>query len=278
MKSDHRHELKTNELAQWIAEFPQWARENQRTIITGGAIVVAVVLIYAWFLYDKNVLAINRRVKLSELTNQLYANKIQAARGAAEGKDLSSLVLLNVGNDLAQFAEGTHDTAMAALAYLKRAEAIRSELHYRSGQVSQEDIAKQIEQAQVNYRLALDKAGSQISLKAAAQYGLGLCAEELSDQAQARQIYQQIVSDTALKGTVAQRAAQYRLEIMADYAGPVVFRPTPEPAPVPAAVVPDSRVLPTDANKPALTPVQSVAPAPVSAVEPNTSGPNTVAP
>jgi hypothetical protein len=278
MKSDHRHELKTNELAQWVAEFPQWAQENKRTIITGCAIVVAVVLIYAWFLYDKNVLAVNRRVKLSELTSQLYANKRQAARNAAEGKDLSSLVLLESGNRLAQFAESTGDATMAALAYLKRAEAVRSELHYRLGQVSSEEIAKQIEQAKANYRLALDKAGSQVSLQAAAQYGLGLCAEELSDQAQARQIYQQIVSDPALKGTVAQGAAQYRLDTLADYADPVVFRPTPEPALVPGAVAPDLSALPVDANKPASTPVQAVAPASTSAVEPNTAGPNTVAP
>ena len=80
MKSDHRHELKTNELAQWVAEFPEWARAHSRTIIAGSAIVVAVALVYAWYLYDRNVLSVNRRVKLSELTGQLYANTRQAAR------------------------------------------------------------------------------------------------------------------------------------------------------------------------------------------------------
>ncbi len=268
MKSDHRHELKTNELAQWVAEFPQWARENQKTIITVCAVVVAVILLYAWFLYDKNVLAVNRRIKLSELTSQLYGNKVLVARGASEGKDLSSVLLLDVSHNLGQFAEGTRDAGMAALAHLKQAEAIRSELHYRSGQVSQADITKQIEQAKTYYRLALDKAGPQVSLKAAAQYGLGLCDEELSDHAQARQIYQQIVSDPAIKGTVAQKAAQYRLEIMDDYVGSVVFRPAPEPAPIPVA----------DANQAVPAPVVSAPSSSTAPVEPNDTGPTTVAP
>ncbi len=31
MKAEHRHELKTNELADWIVHFPQWFKENQTT-------------------------------------------------------------------------------------------------------------------------------------------------------------------------------------------------------------------------------------------------------
>ena len=33
MKSDHRHELKTNELAEWLGNLPQWTKENLVTII-----------------------------------------------------------------------------------------------------------------------------------------------------------------------------------------------------------------------------------------------------
>jgi len=271
MKSDHRHELKTNELAQWVAEFPEWARANSRTIIAGSAIVVAVALVYAWYLYDRNYLSINRRVKLSELTGQLYANKRQAVRSGTEGKD-QSFLLLQSADHLTQFAESTGDQTMAGLAYIKRAEAIRSELHYRPNQVSTDDRAKQIELARASYRLALDKAGTQASLKAAAQYGLGLCAEELSDLAQARQIYQQIVADTGLKGTMAEVAARYRLATLADYAGPIVFRPAPEPVPTPIAVAPNSNALP------ASLPGQAAGPYPPPAArEPNAPEANSVA-
>jgi hypothetical protein len=275
MKSDHRHELKSNELAHWISEFPEWAKANSRMIIAVGAIVVAVALVYGWILYDRNVLGVNRRVKLSELSSQLYANKRQAARSAAEGKD-ASLLLLEAGNRLVQFAESTGDPTMASLAYLKHAEALRSELHYRATAVLPEDIAKQIEKAKASYQKALDKAGTQVSLKAAAQYGLGLCAEELSDQAQARQIYQQIVSDAGLKGTVAQAAARHRLDTMADYAGSVAFRPGPEPIPAPAGVLPGPNLPSAEANQPATAPAQVVAP-PAPAAGPNVPGANSVA-
>ncbi len=36
MKSEHRHELKTNELAEWIANFPTWAKENAKVLIASG--------------------------------------------------------------------------------------------------------------------------------------------------------------------------------------------------------------------------------------------------
>ena len=53
MKSEHRHELKTNELAQWIADFPQWAKKNMRTIIYVVVVVVVVLAYYGWYGYQK---------------------------------------------------------------------------------------------------------------------------------------------------------------------------------------------------------------------------------
>ena len=272
MKSDHRHELKSNELAQWVAEFPEWARQNSRTILITCGIVLAVVLVYAWYLYDKNVASVNRRVRFSEMANQLYGSKRQAARSGTEGKDLS-FMLLQSADSLAQFAESTRDKTAAALAYLKRAEAIRSELHYRPTQAP-EDLAKQIELAKASYQEALDKAGDQASLGAAARYGLGLCAEETGNQAEAREIYQQIVADARLKGTVAQAAAEYRLKTLADYMDSIVFRPGPEPAPAPLAAAPQE---PNAASTPAgpNLPAAVAAPAPITSLPP---GANVVSP
>ena len=51
MKADHRHELKTNELADWLGHFPEWAQENRTTLIAAGAVIVvlAVVLYFVRF-------------------------------------------------------------------------------------------------------------------------------------------------------------------------------------------------------------------------------------
>ena len=47
MKSSHRHELKTNELAEWLSNLPQWAKENRITII--GALVLIVIAFFSYF-------------------------------------------------------------------------------------------------------------------------------------------------------------------------------------------------------------------------------------
>ena len=44
MKSEHRHELKTNELADWIAHVPDFVRNNLRTIIGVSLIIIAILL------------------------------------------------------------------------------------------------------------------------------------------------------------------------------------------------------------------------------------------
>ena len=45
MKSDHRHELKTNELAEWLGNLPEWTKENLVTIIAVVVVVVVVVVV-----------------------------------------------------------------------------------------------------------------------------------------------------------------------------------------------------------------------------------------
>ena len=45
MDAEHRHELKTNELADWIGHFPDFCRQNAKTII-GVALIIAAVGVY----------------------------------------------------------------------------------------------------------------------------------------------------------------------------------------------------------------------------------------
>jgi hypothetical protein len=87
-------------------------------------------------------------------------------------------------------------------------------------------------------------------LKATAEFGLGLCEEELSNFQEARQIYQSIVANAGYEGTVANAAAQHRLETMDDYRQKVVFKPAPEPA---AAIGPQVQVNPFNLNQSSAT-------------------------
>jgi len=106
----------------------------------------------------------------------------------AQGKDLS-YILLQPANRLNTFAQTVKDNHMAAFALIKRAEALRTELHYRLGTIDKQDLITQINRAKASYTEALEKGSSNPSLMATAKLGLGLCEEELGNFEKARQIY-----------------------------------------------------------------------------------------
>lgn len=230
MKSEHRHELKTNELAEWLGNLPQWTKENLTTIIVILAVIVAASVFYIRYRYSKSLVT-EEQLEFTSLLNQLSASKMQVLSAQAQGRDLS-FILLQPANSLGTFAQNAKSNHIAALALIKQAEALRMEMHYRPGTISQEDLISQINQAKAAYTEAIQtrlKGTSNLSLKAAAEFGLGLCEEELGNFEKAQQIYQLIAANPDFEGTVAIAQAKQRLETMADYKQKVIFKPAPAP-------------------------------------------------
>jgi hypothetical protein len=255
MKSEHRHELKTNELADWLAHFPEWAKTNRNTLIGAAVVLVVAAGVYFWLFYQRDLATARTQIRLTNLVTQLPVQKGALAQSLAQGAGQSD-VLLAVARDLQDFAQVAGDTKMAALALIQRAEAIRADLHYRSGDASRAELADQIAQAQASYRQALERAGSDPLLAAKAQFGLGLCEEELNNFDGARQIYSGIVANAEYEGTTGRAAAEHRLAVMDDYKGPVVFKPAPKPK----AAQPTIQFRPSDANAPIQVPIPNDVP------------------
>ena len=260
MKSEHRHELKTNELAEWLSNLPQWTKENLTTIIIILAVVVAASAFYVRYRYRKSAVA-QEQLEFTNLLNQLSASKMQVLSAQAQGRDLS-FILLQPANSLGTFAQNAKSDQMAALALIKQAEALRTELHYRPGTVSEQDVTAQINQAKAAYTEAIQtrlRWASNPSLTAAAEFGLGLCEEELGNFEKAQQIYQIIAENPDFEGTVAVTQAKHRLETMADYKQKVIFKPAPTPLAASllqsqttgAATEPTIQIKPVDTNLPA---------------------------
>ena len=249
MKSEHRHELKTNELAEWLGHLPQWTKENLTTILVVLAVVVVGATFLIWRTYNKNIVQVRGHLEFSNLLDQLSAGKMQVLSAQNQGQDLS-FILLQPANSLGNFAQNTSNNRMAALALIKQGEALRTELHYRPGSISVKDLTDQINQAKAAYAGAVQKSSENASLKATAEFGLGLCEEELSNFQEAQQIYQGIVANAGYEGTVANAAARHRLETMDDYRQKVVFKPAPEPA---AATQPTIQLNPVDTNQSSAT-------------------------
>lgn len=246
MKSEHRHELKTNELAEWLGNLPQWTKENLTTIIVISAVIVVAAAIYVRYSYRKSAAA-QEQLEFTNLLNQLSASKVQILNAQAQGTDLS-FILIQPASSLGNFAQNTNNDQMAALALIKQAEALRTELHYRPGTVSKQDLTAQINQAKAAYTEAIQnrlRGTANPSLTAAAEFGLGLCEEELGNFEKAQQIYQIIAANPDFEGTVANAAAKHRLETMADYKQKVIFKPAP-----PVAAKPKIQIRPVGANLP----------------------------
>jgi hypothetical protein len=225
MKSDHRHELKTNELAEWLGNLPQWTKENLVTIIIVVVVVAVAGAVYGWRLYSRNVLLVQEQTEFTTLLNQISNGKMQILQGQqSQGRDFS-FVLLQPANSLQSFAQETNNKRMAALALIKRAEALRAELHY--GNVEEQYLIDQTNLAKVSYAEAFEKSPNP-SLAASAKFGTGLCAEELGNFDQARQIYQDIAENSDFKNTLAAFRARRRLETMVDYQKKIVFEPAPK--------------------------------------------------
>jgi tetratricopeptide (TPR) repeat protein len=276
MKAKHRHELKTNELAEWLMNFPQWAKENLTTIIYVSVLIAVVAGIYIWRTYSKNVLSVQKQLKFTGLLARLSQSKAEILRARAQGVD-ASYILLRPANNLKTFAQNTKDDIIAALALIEHAKALRAELHYRQGTVRERELTIQINQAKQSYNEALSRLtrhgarkATNPSLMAIATFGLGLCEEELGNFDQARQIYRDLVANPDFDATTAAAQAKLRLETMADYQEKLVFKAPPKPMPA-KSIQPQIQLKPTDINLVPQIPQIVLKPVDVNLPEPNLS-------
>ena len=249
MKAKERHELKTNELAEWLGRLPEWGRRNLTTIIIAAAIVAVGVGSFIYLRYQKKDAAARQRVRVSSAISSIGWLEHDIVRAQLRGVDASA-ALLNVAKDLQSAAAGVQDRYLAALAYIKRAQALRAELYYRPGPVSKGELNTRIKQARASYSEALARlTGSQqtsgtassgggasqpgpnakadgdqdIILEGLARFGLAICDEELGNLEQARKQYEALAADERFSGTLVAAEAQWRLQTMADYQKKVVF-------------------------------------------------------
>ena len=214
MDSQHRHELKTNELADGLKHLPQLLKDNANTII--GIILIGVALI-TWPMFSK----MSRQKEMAEQTEitqsiQMLDQDIYAVLQAPADDTLAQMealdtLLINADTLLEKSIDNPNLTAMARI---KAAQAIRTELHLRKD-VDADMLERQIQKAEGAYQEAFEIADTP-TIKAMAQFGLGLCSEELGQTDQAAEVYRQIVEDESYKATVLPAQAQRRLDTLTD--------------------------------------------------------------
>lgn len=228
MKAEHRHELKKNELAEFLGNLPQWLNKNKLTIIYVTAITLIVAGLYIYKKYQSNVVTARKEVEITRLINQIYQTRPQLLQAQAQGVD-ASFVLIKPAEQLKDSSQDTSNDSMAAMALIKQAEALRIELHYRTGNVAQRDFTAQIVQAKDSYALAAEKGSGNPPIQALAKLGTGLCEEELGNFDTAKNIYAEIVQNPEYQATTAAAQAALRLDTIDDYRNKIVFAKAPLP-------------------------------------------------
>jgi len=216
MDSQHRHELKTNELADGLKHLPQLIKDNANTII--GVVLIGVALI-TWPMFNKmsqqkdraEQTAITQSIQM--LDRDVYAVLQAPADDVLAQTEALDTLLINT-DALLEKVSDIDNPNLAAMAQIKAAQAIRTELHLRK-EVDADMLERQIQKAEGAYQKAFEIAETS-TIKAMAEFGLGLCSEELGQTDQAAEVYRKIVEDESYKATAVPTQAQHRLDTLSD--------------------------------------------------------------
>jgi tetratricopeptide (TPR) repeat protein len=243
MKSKERHELKTNELAEWFVNLPVWFEKNRNTVIAVSTGVILLAVLWFWHNYQKNVIEPRKYERFTETISQLPNQKVRLLQAKMQQMEINSNLRQFAAN-LSDVAETTANPVTAAFAYIEQGKFLRTDLHYQTKTPDKNVAAEQLNKAKEAYGKALAKLmaggtekGKPVneSLAAQAIFGIGLCEEELGNFDAARQKYLEITGNSIYQYTTGFAEAQRRLDIMADFQQEVVFNSEPAPVTGPAA-------------------------------------------
>lgn len=262
MDTEHRHELKTNELADFLARLPDFMQRYSNQIIGVCLILIALlgIPLYKHFRHQ------SRRSEQIAMVSRIQSAREAMSRAAqAEGEVRPASLLESAAEELRAAASSTNQKDLVAIALLESAKLLRAAL-YLDEQPSPETISANLSKAESACKEAFETAQSP-TLKGLAELALGLCAEEAGQYEQARQVYTQIIQNTAYAGTSVIEQAKRRLDLLDDNAVKVVFAPAPAPEPQQDQPAADTQQPETPA---AQSPTSSSEPAPAAPVTPPT--------
>ena len=260
MKTERRHELKTNELADWLGKSMVRVEENYKV---GLAIVVVVVLIVAVWAYLRNS----------------AAQKMQESWTAFQRASTQSNI-----NELTDVASRYGDLPAGACARL-----ILGDTQLRAGTdqlfADRADGNDQLRRALDNYQLVIDSSANLTPIvKQRALLGLARAAESLNDLPRAREAYQQLADTNRWPQAYYSKEAQIRLDALSrtstkefyDWFAKQEPRPALSPAGDGASLFQDS-ILPSEpaASPGATVPADAVpaTPAPATTSPPSEAAP-----
>ncbi len=221
MDSEHRHELKENDLAEFLTNFGQWWSNY-------GMMLSVVVLAAVAIIVGKTVMDANAAAKKEQAWADLA--------GSTSPESYSLVAQLHT------------DPAVRALGNLRAADLVTTGPtlpQTDNTQTDQPDAAIEFteKQAADMYKQVIDDEAAHTVYKLNARLGLAAIAENSSDWDQAKNQYQQTIDQAGTAYAALATHARKRLELLDKLTLPVVFAPeAPKPRiedqPLPTAAPP----------------------------------------
>jgi tetratricopeptide (TPR) repeat protein len=235
MKAQRRQELKTNDLAQTLADIKEFL-EKYGTYVGGGAIIVVVVLVAS--MWWRNSLRSEQRRQwedlygLQEASVKLLWGQPGEGQPGAAGPDFDTLV----ARHRTLIASATNpQVKMRALSALGDLSWRYARLGAGAGPGT-ELRNRALEESASAYRQLAEDYANDSRARGNALLSLAVIAEERGNFDRAEEIYNQLKSDPAFAGTVFAESASEALDRLEDLREEIVFAPAPPPPPEPAEV------------------------------------------
>ena len=229
MKAEERHRLKTNELAETLAELPQYVRTHRSKIITVAiAVVVVLVAGVLWRRAKASKIESETRelqVLLMQAERMQYQAAWQASPQASDEEIATIYDPAALTTSLASLAADPAGKSLGAAALVYQAELARSKLLFSDLEISQADRDAICQRADALYNMVLRDYAQMTWAVGMAKLGLGLVAEEQGQFDKAAQVYQEILdqAEGAFAATIYPAQAARRLAGLDDLAEPIEF-------------------------------------------------------
>jgi len=204
MKTERRHELHTNELAQQIDQVSDYVRKNAIQLLLGGGIALVVVLGGYWFIAGQRAKVMDGWATLSD---------------SSLAADPSGAILR-----FKEVATTSSDAALVLAAWSRIGEVAMGQIVAGDkATASTTDWQKTAEEAYTKVA-ALAGSGDAVA-RGQAEIVLGVLAENKGDFAAARSHYQKVADADAYKNTPLPHQAKFRLAGLDTWSRPVSFPP-----------------------------------------------------
>jgi hypothetical protein len=225
MKSEERHKLKSNELAQSIMELPDYFRKQGKKWITLLVVVLVVLVGLTVFRSSRLAAQEQRSSRLQNLVVESKKIQRQAIESAQSGAASDDFLVDSfddsagpLANELANLAQESSGKPVKKTALLQRARLLRSQLFYTNSPISPAKKQELLSQVESIYQSVLLNYSHDVIASGSAQIGLALVAEDRLQWDQARQAYQAILDEAEGKwsGTIFPSQASLRLQAIGE--------------------------------------------------------------